>query len=72
MGIEEFILDQAIKEAWEEGFKQGFKEGYEQVKREIALKMKIFGFDLEFISDITDLSVDEVEKIPENNCDGIS
>ena len=59
MGIEEFLLDQAKKE----GRQQGIEEGIEKGIRETALKMKKSGIDVDLISNITGLSIDEIGKL---------
>ncbi len=59
MGIEEFLLDQAKKE----GRKEGFEEGIEKNTKETALKMKENGIYISLISNITGLSVEDIEKL---------
>jgi len=51
MGIEEFLLDQAKK------------EGIREATRETALKMKKSGLEISLISNITGLSIEEIEKL---------
>jgi len=59
MGIEEFLLDRAKKEGREEGRGEGREEGI----REAALNMKKNGLDLGLISNITGLSIKDIEKL---------
>jgi len=51
MGIEEFLLDEAKRESKEENTK------------DIALKMKNSGLDINLIANITGLSVEEIQKL---------
>jgi predicted transposase/invertase (TIGR01784 family) len=51
MGIEEFILDEVRREAIEENTKN------------TALKMKKSGIEISLISNITGLSIEEIEKL---------
>jgi predicted transposase/invertase (TIGR01784 family) len=55
MGLEEFLLDQAEKQGMEKGRKEGI--------RATALKMKNNGLNLDLISNITGLSVEEIQKL---------
>jgi len=55
MGIEEFLLDQARKD--------GIEKGIEKNTRETALKMVKNGIEINLISNITGLSVEEIEKL---------
>jgi len=65
MGIEEFLLDQAKKEGRREGIEEGIEKGIEKgIKKntkETALKMKKSGIEISLISNITGLSVEEIE-----------
>ena len=59
------------KEGFDEGHKQGIEQGIEQGKKqgeinkekEIAKKLKQDNMSLEYISKITGLSIDEIEKL---------
>ena len=52
------------KEKWiEEGKEEGKEEGMETRSLEIAKSMKNFGNDYEYISTITGLSLDDIEKL---------
>ena len=53
--LKEILLEKAKEEA--------IKESVEQNKREMVLNMKEKGFSLDVISDVTKLSIEEVEKI---------
>jgi hypothetical protein len=72
----EFNMDDALEVAWEEGFergvergdKQGFERGYKigfnRWKQEVVKKLKATSMlSSEQISEITGLSVDEIEKL---------
>lgn len=63
MGIEEFLLERAKNEGKEEGLEEGIELGAEKTNRKNALKMKENGLDLMLISNITGLSVEEIEKL---------
>ena len=71
MGIEEFILEQTKKEAYDDAFKIGYAEGFEIgyaegakiAKRQIGLKMKEYNLDIDFIANITGLSIEEIQKL---------
>ncbi|WP_144151823.1 Rpn family recombination-promoting nuclease/putative transposase [Brachyspira hyodysenteriae] len=56
-----------LKREREEGIKEGIKEGIEQGKKEqqisIAKKLKKSGIDIKIISENTDLSIEEIEKL---------
>ncbi|ANN63509.1 ATPase [Brachyspira hyodysenteriae] len=64
-----FLYGQTImlKREREEGIKEGIKEGIEQGKKEqqisIAKKLKKSGIDIKIISENTDLSIEEIEKL---------
>ena len=71
MGIEELLLDLAEKKGIEKGIKEGIEQGVEKgaekITREIALKMIENGMDINLISNITGLSIEELEKLAEKN-----
>ena len=50
-------------EIYQDGHESGLKEGQEQEQLKIAKKMKEKGQSLEFIQEITDLSMEEIEKL---------
>lgn len=56
-------MEQTRKEAYEDGFKIGYAEGVEIAKRQIGLKMKEHNLDIEYIADITGLSIEAVQKL---------
>ena len=56
-------LDTAKKEGLAEGIEKGFTKGKTEEKVETALKMKQKGLDLNLISDITGLSIEEIEQL---------
>lgn len=58
---EAYLVYQAslMRGAREDGFEEGLKEG----KLSMAKSMKKSGLDIKFISEITGLSVDEIEKL---------
>ena len=65
----ELILDaerdfkNSLDTASKEGFTKGKAEGKAEEKVETALKMKQKGLDLNLISDITGLSIEEIEQL---------
>ena len=69
--VEEDIRREATEEGLKEGREKGLKEGREKGREEgreeerlsNALKMKAKGLDYETISDITGLSIQEIEKL---------
>ena len=70
---EKYIMDQKATEAagydkglaygLEQGLEQGIEQGIASNKIEIAKKMKSQGFDAETIHKITELSIDEINKL---------
>ena len=56
-------LASAKKQGVEEGFIEGEVKGREEEKRNNARKMKAMNFSSEIISQITGLSVEEIEKL---------
>ncbi|MBD2595269.1 hypothetical protein H6G74_13150 [Nostoc spongiaeforme FACHB-130] len=66
--MRESVIDQEIWQKWfqegfELGFKLGFKLGLEQKAQEIARNMLIKGFDIALIVEVTDLNVEQVQKL---------
>lgn len=61
--VEEDIRREATEEGLKEGREKGLKEGREEERLSNALKMKAKGLDYETISDITGLSIQEIEKL---------
>jgi DNA repair protein RadC len=53
----------AEKKGLKEGEKKGMEKGIKKRNKEIAKAMKKKGADIEFISDITGLSKDEIKKL---------
>ena len=47
----------------EQGIKQGLEQGHLEAKTEDALAMKKRGIELKIISEITGLSIEEIEKL---------
>lgn len=60
--IQNDVLDSAKLEGRMEGLVEGLKEGEKQKQLEIARKMKAKGFDIETISEITGISVEEINQ----------
>ena len=54
-----FDAERDFKNCLDTAYKEGYKEG----RADTAKKMKIKGFDLNLISDITGLSIDEIEQL---------
>jgi len=59
----EIGMEKGIKEGIKEGIKKGKKEGKIEEKKEIAIKMIHEKIDEEIISKVTNLSLDEIEKL---------
>ena len=59
MGIEQFLLQRAETK----GEQRGEKKGDEHRKSEVIRKARLKGSSLEFIADITDLSIEQVNAI---------
>ena len=55
--------EEAIERGMEKGIKQGIKQGQMDEKIKIAKKMLLQKIDIEIISEVTDLSIDEINKI---------
>jgi prophage maintenance system killer protein len=65
------MLSETVK-SWptqwlQEGMEKGIEQGRQEGKIEIALKMIAKGRSFEEISDITELSTDQIKKLAENN-----
>ena len=54
---------EGLKEGLEKGLKEGLKKGAEDKAIEIALKMLENGSDVNFIADVTGLSVEKINEI---------
>jgi predicted transposase/invertase (TIGR01784 family) len=52
-----------IRTAREEGWKEGYEEGIKEAKLAMAKKMLDYGLTIEFTADITDLSIEQLQKI---------
>lgn len=48
---------------YQEGFQQGFQQEDEKHRKQIAKRMLAKGFEIDAISDLTDLSPDELKKL---------
>lgn len=48
---------------YEEGFKIGFVKGFIEVKVEVASRMLVMNMDIELICEVTNLTMDIVEKM---------
>ena len=59
-------FEQGIKDGLEKGIKKGIKKGTSENTKKIALKMIKSGYDLEEISNLTNLSLEELKKFSEN------
>ena len=58
-----FDAERDIKNSLDTASKEGFTKGKAEEKVETALKMKQKGLDLNLISDITGLSIEEIEQL---------
>jgi predicted transposase/invertase (TIGR01784 family) len=67
MGIEELLLDRAMKQGFEKGFKIGMraseKKGARQKALEVARKLKKAGFSIVQIAEFTGLPIKEIEEL---------
>ncbi|MBM6726584.1 hypothetical protein H5977_05405 [Megamonas funiformis] len=54
---------EGLKEGLEKGLKKGLKKGAEDKAIEIALKMLENGSDVNFIADVTGLSIEKINEI---------
>ena len=62
-------IQQGTKQRFEQGFEQGFTEGIIRAKTEITLQMLRKKLSLEFIAEITALTMEEITTIGKNtNC----
>ena len=55
-----------MKKGIEQGIKQGVEQGIEQNKKEMIMSMINEGLELDIISKITKLSIEEIKKISNN------
>ena len=65
-GLEEGLakgLEQGLEQGLARGLEQGLEQGRSSEKMEIAKKMKTKGQASDFISDITGLTIEEIEKL---------
>jgi len=51
-----------IETAKKDGFEEGFKKGQKEISIKVAKRMIRLGFDNESIAEITDLTLEEIEK----------
>ncbi len=56
-------LKEVVSTSFEDGEEVGIERGRKQREREIALKMKKKGTDMDLISEITGLSKEEIEQL---------
>ena len=56
-------LQQGLEKGLEQGLQQGRAEGARQNALENAKRMKAKGYDIQIIADITQLSVEDIEKL---------
>ena len=54
---------EGIKEGIREGIEKSIKEGKEKGRKEIALRMLQQNMELQLISQVTDLSIEQVQKL---------
>ena len=59
----DMTLETAIDEAREEGLEQGLQQGLEQGRKQLVCKMVSRGMTLELISEMTDLSIEEIKSM---------
>ncbi|WP_062294877.1 hypothetical protein [Nostoc piscinale] len=51
------------QEIWQEWFQEGFELGLEQKAQEIARNMLRKGFDIALIVEVTDLTIEQIQKL---------
>ena len=56
-------LIEAKEEGFEEGYQQGLEQGFEEWKKKVVLNLYQMGKEIEFIAEVFNISVDEVNKI---------
>ena len=66
VGIEQG-LEKGIEQGLEKGIEQGLEKGIEKNKREMVIKMYNQNASIDFISKVSELSVEEINKIIEEN-----
>ncbi len=66
-GREELAVIKAEQKSTEKGIEKGIEKGSKNEKIEIAKKMLQKGFSIEVIAEVTGLSVEEIEKIKQEN-----
>ncbi|MBO1307939.1 transposase [Enterococcus sp. 669A] len=64
--INDAVVSTVERKAEERGIERGIKEGREEVKIEVALYMLEKGLPLEVITDVTGLTVAELEDLQKN------
>ena len=64
--IREAIIREEREEARNEGRAEGLAEGREEKQREMVINMHKKGIELETISEITNLDIDEIKTIIEH------
>ncbi|WP_236140198.1 hypothetical protein [Nostoc sp. CMAA1605] len=52
-----------VQDIWQEWFQEGFKQGLEQKAQEIARNMLMKGFAIALIVEVTDLTIEQVQKL---------
>lgn len=53
----------ALEKGLKEGVERGLQQGLQQEKRQIAKKMLAKGYDVQTIQELTELPVEEIEKL---------
>ena len=57
------VIEKIKAEGFEEGFKIGYEEGLKEARMEDAVKMIAAGFPSSAIADITEMPIEEIEKL---------
>ncbi|EMT46444.1 hypothetical protein [Anoxybacillus flavithermus] len=63
ISYEKKALEKGLREGVERGLQQGLQQGLQLEKRHIAKKMLEKGYDIQTIHELTELSVEEIERL---------
>lgn len=55
------LSERILERGFEQGFKQGFKQGFEQTQVHIIIKMYKNGASIKQISELTDMSEEQIK-----------
>ena len=55
--------EEGFEEGYQQGYQQGLEQGFEEWKKKVVLNLYQMGKKIEFIAEVFNISVDEVNKI---------